>query len=240
MEILIDAHCHFSVFPNNQNMGYICNSVTESDWEPILNLAKQNKNIFPCIGIHPWYIDTASENWDTKLCNLLNNFPNIMIGECGIDKTHQSFDDQIQIFARHIQIASQFNRPIHIHCVHAWNEMFNILKNIKNLPTIVLHGFGGSPETLMQFAKFTNVYFSFGPSILDLTRTKIQHALQIAPKNRILIESDAEIKDSQNVLMTIFNQIIKYIEIDKTQIYNNAMGILKNGQITQNTNAVWG
>ncbi len=239
MKKLIDAHCHYSTpITSDIGTGYICNSVTESDWELISYASKQNKNIFPCFGIHPWHIHTVSKNWDKKLCNLLQSTPNAMIGECGIDKTRPLLDSQIKLFSQHIQIASKYNRPLHIHCVHAWNEIFHMIKNKSDIPAIILHGFNGNTNIVNQFAKIKNVYFSYGPSILNCESNKILDSLRATPINRILIESDTTIIDSAKILINVFNKITKHIEIDKHQIYNNTTGILQHGQITQNTNVI--
>ena len=81
----INAHCHdFIKTPNV--VGAIVNAAQKSDWKRILKL--QSGNVYAAIGIHPWYVSNASDNWQQQLPDLLIQNPNALVGETGLDTMH--------------------------------------------------------------------------------------------------------------------------------------------------------
>ena len=239
MHKYIDAHCHLQhsenpcdVMINAQSygiVGAICNSATSNDWDDILALYKKCKNIYPCIGVHPWEINNVNPNWCSTLQNILQYNPYVMIGECGIDKNYPDIQRQEQIFIAHLDAGHKYGRTVHIHCVGAWDRIMHILKSCgKNLPPIIVaHSFMGPVNIIEKLANEYNTYFSYSPMILDARHRRAIDALRNTPINRILIESD-----SINPLIipdiAISVAKIKSIAIDKIAdiIYSNTQTVL--------------
>jgi TatD DNase family protein len=104
-------------------------------------------------GIHPWYIDL--ENLATqfsKLQVLLEKQNNILlIGECGLDKLKgPEMRIQVEVFKKHLALAEQFQKPIIIHCVKAFQEILDIIKNEKFALPFIFHGFNKSVALAQQ------------------------------------------------------------------------------------------
>jgi TatD DNase family protein len=177
----IDAHCH--LLDENEIQlarttgieNIICNATNPNDWEKVLAL----KNVIHAIGIHPWYVGDLNENAIGNLENLLIQNPNCHIGEIGLDKCKKDFYKQEEVFEAQLKLAQRLNRPVHIHCVRAWQEVLAIIKNYPNL-TYLFHGFSGDKNVIRFLEKF-NAYFS------------VSHGAKIPliPANKLLIESDA-------------------------------------------------
>ena len=247
MHKYIDAHCHLQhsenpcdVMINAQSygiVGAICNSATSNDWDDILALHKKCKNIYSCIGVHPWEINNIKFDWHSALHNILQNNPDVMIGECGLDKNYPDMQQQEQFFIAHLDAGHKYGRTVHIHCVGAWDRIMHILKSCgKNLPPkIVAHSFAGPANIIEQLATKYNAYFSYSPMITDSRYRRAIDALINTPQNRILIESDS---DNPSVVIDVANAVakIKSIAADKMSdiIYNNTITVLTDGQITQN------
>ncbi len=236
----IDAHCHLpntepfaDVFARanaNGIVGCVLNSTVEADWDKIINVSKSNKNVAGAIGVHPWYVAGVSPNWANNMRTILNDNLKVSVGEVGLDKTHENFAAQESILIQSLEIAIEYKRVLNLHCVHAWDTVLHILKTYKNeLPKIVAHNFDGT-ENAIDFDE--NLYFSIGLNATKPNYNKIKLSLGQLPKNKILLESDStDLMPILDVANMIFNL---RPDINADDIYNNAMGVFFNDQITQN------
>ena len=131
----IDAHCHLlkeSELLDAQMVGVkrlMVNSAKPDEWEKILNLKKEG--IIPSIGIHPWYVSEATEDWDEEMEKILAENPDVQVGEIGLDKIKPDFVRQKQVFLTQLKLAQKYNRVASIHCVRAWGEMMPLLRPFK-------------------------------------------------------------------------------------------------------------
>ena len=180
-----DAHCHITAPLCDSNIiAQICNTTTEADWEKLVEIANDQTRI--CIGIHPWYIQTATDGWVERMYKILQSNPHIMVGEIGIDKYHPDIDKQIELFITQLEIAIELNRPAHLHIVGAWDKLLHILGKYKKLPPIIAHGFNGNRDIMSQIAN-RDIYFSY-----KLRDSHISDTARTAPATKILVESDCD------------------------------------------------
>lgn len=139
------------------------------------------------VGIHPWDL---RENYQASLAQVKNSaeHPRCMaIGECGLDYFIKIDRDlQKQVFAEHIQLAKELNKPLIVHCVRAYHDLPPLLKQAK-VPTI-LHQYKGNEQITTELLKLPNVYFSFGKQLFS--ENFDEHILDIIPKDRLLLETD--------------------------------------------------
>lgn len=233
MQRYIDSHCHLSdsfdtMFARAGGAGItgcVLNSVDMSDWNKITQIAKHNKNVIGCIGIHPWRAGNISANcWDTMRAILRDN-PKLIVGEIGLDKTRDDFELQKHIFAQQIDIATEYNRTINIHCVHAWDTVSHILKSYgKQLPKVVLHSFDGT-ENAIDFD--ADLYFSYSPNVANNKYKKVISSLARVPKNKILVESDSD--DLTKTKIAANGVIARCQNITTDDIFNNSTKAFFNG-----------
>ena len=224
-----DAHCHIISQSECPEIlaGRICNSTTVADWDKISDI-HDDKN-FNCIGIHPWNIESVPPDWATKMRKKLAQNQTLMIGEIGLDKYHPNLPEQEQIFITQLQIASEFNRPIHLHCVGAWDKILHIFKELRTTmpPIVVAHGFNGDVGIISQIADKYNTYFSYHTP----TDAKAIGRIIATPTTRLLAESDAHdndtevqiISDTVNILAGILGQ--EYDCINE-QIFHNFQKVI--------------
>lgn len=204
-----DAHCH--IRPNTKApkdiAGRICNTVKFTEWNQFLDTQFDEIN-FPCIGIHPWHIEKLDPTWQGEMRNILQTNPILMVGEVGLDKFKPNMDVQIETFTAQLAIASDFKRPIHLHCVGAWDKVLNILKNNKVPPLIVAHGFSGDPTKIQTMADKYNMYFSYNSAHTD---GKFPERVAVTPTTRILIETDTFDSESEIEILQETSDIIASI-----------------------------
>ena len=226
----VDAHCHLKSDTRFCGVSLaIVNATRPTDWDTIGNYAGQG-GVFGAIGVHPWFVSVLVADWVDQMRTLLTTNPHLMIGEVGLDKNHPDMTTQLDVFTIQMQMAAEFGRIAHIHCVGAWDKIFSVLA-LHTPPAIVLHGFDASPEIIHQLLKY-NVYFSFGRAICDLRRQRARNAVRTVPENRILSESDtANSGDVIPVVAKISEILARPLADTVDTIYNNAKDLLKNGQI---------
>ncbi|MDR2902398.1 MAG: TatD family hydrolase [Lactobacillales bacterium] len=181
----IDAHLHLlpdAVFLRAQQLGvssFICNATSVADWKDVLALAGRINGVYPCLGVHPWFLEGLPDDWSMHLEALLVKNPRAMVGEIGLDRVRPDFEKQKQVFRRCLELADKHNRAVHIHCVRAWEDLIFILREFRDLK-VLFHRFSGD-EVLVQKLRFKDVYFS----VMD------RRVVDVVPESRLLVESDA-------------------------------------------------
>jgi len=80
--------------------------------------------------------------------NEIASHPSIVaIGETGLDRLKgPSFDVQIPVFKKHIELSENLGKPVIIHCVKAWEELIQIRRETKPTQSWIIHGYRGKPE----------------------------------------------------------------------------------------------
>lgn len=181
-----DAHCH--VLPldqmiQSQKQGidyFVCNATRPSDWEAVCDIASRVEGVYPCIGIHPWYVDHLESDWRIKMQLLLKKYPSMMIGEVGMDGKKENMSRQSEIFEICLKMARRYQRPVHIHGYKVWPVIVDILKCYPDV-TCLFHRFTGSAAQVKQLINMTNCYFS----------VMTEKPIQFIPPERLFIESDS-------------------------------------------------
>ena len=225
MQKYIDAHCHYvTPVPDGAVCGFIYNSARPCDWA--VAIAAHGPGAHATIGIHPWYVADVPPDWGAQMEQLLCENPGLMIGEIGLDASRGDIDAQMPVFIRQLDLAREFGRVAHIHCVRAWDKILHIFATQKMPPAVVLHGFRGTPEIVSAIMRHANAYFSFGanPGVA---------ACAIDP-DRILVESDAaSISVARGILPRTVAQIADLVgctaQTMAETIYNNTQRMIKNG-----------
>lgn len=167
---------------------------------------------FSC-GIHPWY----AEDSEPQLKFLAEIAPHpriIAIGETGLDKIKgTSFDIQIPVFKRHIQLSEQLKKPLIIHAVKAWEELYHIHKDSKHTQPWIIHGFRANPQVTQQMAN-AGFMFSLG------NRFNVE-SLEFIPKESLFCETDEDEMDIRDVYQQIADALNRDIEDFAAQIAEN-------------------
>jgi len=222
---IIDAHSHLDYITHkfqSDVVGTICCTTNETEWNKLIEMMEQDKNIFGAFGIHPWFVDSVTEGFDERLEFLLKMNQKFMVGEIGLDKYKPYMDRQINIFQKQLDIAIRLKRSVFLHCVGAWDKILHILKQYKQneLPIIIAHDFNANDEILDRLLGYKNILFSFGKNIVYGRFSRIDKIVC----DRILVETDA----NDNVLLkNIFDKISQ----KESVIYDNTIRVLNNEQI---------
>lgn len=176
------------------------------------------------IGVHPWYIQ---ESWLKQFKEIKDYSPLdtvVAIGETGLDKLCKTdWSKQELSFIAHVQWANFLHKPLIIHCVKAWDEVFATLTREKISVPVIFHGFSKSLELAQQITK-QGYYLSFGKA---LENERMQELLKEIPHHQFFLETD----DADTGIETIYNWAANALSIDL-----NALDL----QIQKNAKAVFG
>lgn len=205
---LFDAHCHlqdpriYEISPQiiktalDAGVAHIAvNGVSERDWKIVKEMSERNLCVVPNFGLHPWFIPDRTPNWLNILREFLESAPEAAVGEIGLDKapwaSHIDFADQLEVFHQQLQLAKSLNRPASVHCVEAFDDMVEVLNNLRPFPAgFLLHSYAGSAELVPELADL-GAYFSISGHLMPMEESKAKKILQAIPPERILLETDA-------------------------------------------------
>lgn len=174
--MIVDIHTHqssISAFPAIRNIEF---SASET-------ILLSSETGFFSIGIHPWYASEVSTNSFANLEKWANDKRVVAIGECGLDKNSKSsFVQQLFVFKEQVELSEKIRKPMIIHCVGYFNELFELKKEIQPLQKWIIHGFRGKPELAKQAIK-AGCSLSFGEHYND------ESVLQ-TPIDKLFVETD--------------------------------------------------
>ena len=197
--MFIDTHCHLAdeydggadaVIARAKAAGVgtmICATADPHDIVLALNIAQNHDNIFVTTGIHPDYIN---ENPDEYLTDEVLKNPHVIgIGEIGLDYHYnpQTRMQQIELFAKQLDIAQKHDLPVAIHTREAEEDTAAILTDKYNG---VMHCFTSS-WNLAKTMLDRGFYFSASGILTFKNSESIRETFAKIPTDRIVIETDA-------------------------------------------------
>ena len=140
------------------------------------------------VGLHPWYI--AEQTWPDEFAIVKekSHLQNVLaVGEAGLDKLCTTdLTLQQTVFAAHIQLANEVQKPLIVHCVRAHAEVIALLKQVEIKVPVIFHGFNKSKELAQQLITL-GCYLSFGKGLEKQTNQEVLAAL---PLDKIFLETD--------------------------------------------------
>lgn len=150
------------------------------------------------IGIHPWFI--VEDRLESDLAILeskLSETGCLALGECGLDKRIEvALELQQTVFERQLLLAEQYQKPVVIHCVAAFQELIAIKKKLKISVLFLIHGFSKNEQIAKELVA-NGCYISFGKYLLRMPQ--LESVFKSMPNNRFLLETDTDEQTIQEV-----------------------------------------
>jgi len=159
------------------------------------------------VGFHPWSAESFSTVALSQLERWVIDKRFVFIGECGLDKNSKSdLNTQINIFKIQIQLSETIQKPLLIHCVGCFNELFEIKKQIRPKQLWIIHGFRGKPELAKQVMK-TGCALSFGEMFNA-------ESVRVTPIDKLFVETD----ESKLTIEEIYKKIAALKKVDSNRL----------------------
>jgi TatD DNase family protein len=186
----------------------VVNGTHPDDWPRVAALAGAHAFVRPAYGLHPWDVGAPRPaDWLARLAARLDADPRASVGEIGLDRwilgsaapddprlggvRRASIGEQTEAFVAQFAVAAARNRPVTLHCLHAFGELLPLLRELPAPARgFLLHAYGGSAEMVPELVGL-GAYFSFNPAFLDRRKGARQDAFRVIPEERLLCETDA-------------------------------------------------
>ncbi len=201
-----DSHCHINDPAFDEDRSETIERIVDSGATYILNvgydlntsriavdLAEENSFMFAAVGIHPHNASAVNDVAIDELGSLGAHPKVVAIGETGLDyyRNRSPRADQRNGFLRQMELASELNKPVIIHCRDAMADCLDTLKQSDIRATGgVMHCFAGTPDDVHECVEL-GMYISFAGNITYPKATGLRKSLQSTPGHRLLVETDS-------------------------------------------------
>ena len=170
------------------------------------------------VGVHPWLAGEGVLPTTEEIASAE------AIGEIGLDKASAvNFGLQMVQFQAQLRLAEQYEKPVVLHGVRAYEEVLKALDEVQ-LPAVIFHGFIGSTALTARLLK-RGCYLSFCERTFRSSKTL--EALRSTPLERLFIETD----ESPMPLVEIYEKVaeVKGITCEELQqaTYENYLKLFR-------------
>ena len=205
--MFVDSHCHLNykglieqqadVLTRARDSGVSAMlniSTREREWDDVIGLAEQEKDVWASVGIHPHEADQHVGMDCAKLVAKSAHPRVVAIGETGLDYYYDKSDraQQCTGFREHIKASRQTGLPIIIHTRDAEADTAEILTEEMREGAFsgVIHCFTASAE-FARIALDLGLYISLSGIVTFKNAKDLQDVAKWLPADRLLVETDA-------------------------------------------------
>jgi len=250
-----DIHSHLNFSDYNEDLDEVVQRLKDTETHTIVvgtdfessrkavELADKYEEIYACIGVHP--VDDSKIIFEPEKFEELVKHPKMVaIGECGLDfyhvKKETDYERQKKLFIDQIDFAVAYNKSLMIHARDAYNEILEILeqlkKKYKNKLRGNVHFFTGEIDVAKRFFEI-GFTISF-TGVITFVRD-YDEVINSAPIDMIMSETDAPFvtpdpyRGKRNEPIFV-NEVVKRIAVVKGEdeekvratLVNNALSML--------------
>ncbi|SJM70570.1 TatD family hydrolase [Gulosibacter sp. 10] len=193
----IGEHMDLAAAANIRGAITVGGDVESSRWQ--VRAANEDEWLLAAVAIHPNEAPNvaAAGELDAHLAeieSLACDERVAAIGETGLDffrtEGAEALSAQFESFEAHIGIAKRLGLPMQIHDRDAHDDVVATLRRVGAPEGTVLHCFSGGPE-LARICAEEGWYCSFAGNVTFKNAENLREALDVLPRERILVETDA-------------------------------------------------
>ena len=140
-------------------------------------------------GIHPWFLNRDEAEHLKEYVTKYSGHPSVIaMGEAGFDRLRGPDPDlQTDIFFFQAGLAEHLQKPLVIHCVKGWEELFFSYRALKPSMPWLIHGFRGNKilaGQLLDKGFYLSIWYDFA------LRVESSALLSYIPSDRLFLETD--------------------------------------------------
>ncbi len=208
MQTIIDTHAHFHdiVDPVAALQASAASGVSDiilpgvdlrsNQCHLALRAAHAWPRLHPAMGLHPAYVSDASTE-DCFVFMRAHMAEAVAVGETGLDFYYKwvradegKKKEQRAAFARHLDLAREFDLPVIVHSRGAWRECLDMVTSA-GIRRADFHWYSGPEDVLKDVL---DAGFVISCSVAVEYSAEVQRAILYAPLGSILVETDAPAK----------------------------------------------
>lgn len=201
---MIDTHCHLTDPRLHSQLDAVlaraaAAGVTQmigigtdlDDAARCLELCRQFDHIRCAIGIHPNHSHEVDPAELPRLRELQCDPSVLALGEMGLDYHYHFAPVAVQkrFFEFQLQLATELDRPVVIHCREAMDDCLAIMRQFPGIRA-VFHCFTGSRDEARQVLDAGYLLGFTGP-VTYKKSDELREVVKLAPPDRLLVETDA-------------------------------------------------
>jgi TatD DNase family protein len=198
----IDSHAHLYDYSDKElndlctsavgaSLGAIVSTATDlATSKKVISHCVNHPDIFGAVGISPFDCEDLPFDWESILEKNLHERNIIGLGEIGLDTTnprYPSFDKQLPIFIRQLEIAQHAEMPVIIHSRGFEKNTAEVCRK-NGCKKAVFHCFTGDFDAAA--AILDNGYYISISGILTFRNAAIRELLPKLPLERLMLETD--------------------------------------------------
>lgn len=204
--MIFETHAHYDDEKFDEDRDALLSSMKENGIWRIINvsanleslentrkLMEQYPFIYGAFGLHPDEVGDLNEDVMERMRGLCRLEKAVAVGEIGLDYywDKENHEKQQYWFRRQIALAREEKLPMIIHSREAAADTLRVMKEEKSEEIGgVIHCFSYSAEMAEEYLKM-GFYLGIGGVVTFKNAKKIKEVVQMAPMERILLETDS-------------------------------------------------
>lgn len=194
----VDTHCHLQL--DGRPPEVLLDRATSVDWvmtpgvdldssRAALRLAAWRPGrVRAAAGLHPHEASRWPEQ-EEGIVRLARGAA--AVGETGLDfyRNLSSRSDQLESFRSQLELASELEKPVVVHCRDAFSDVHRLLEETGTGPAAVLHCWTGGPRWTRRFLDL-GVTFSFAGPVAFPNGDTVRRGAALVPPRRAMVETD--------------------------------------------------
>ena len=219
--LIHDSHCHLESIQNFSPQFCLIPGINLNDIQELYTARCQYPGIKIGFGLHPWYISDNVESLMHTLVDGIKKFKPDFIGEIGLDYLKPLRELQKELFTQQLAIANDFNLPVVIHCVQAYNDVVRMLSRHHRG---IIHAFNANAEMARQFIARG---FLLGIGSMIDKNSKIAHSIKDIDLDHIVFESDAPFMPAFGRTKSASSDTFLYAQITAKKLNINLIDLIE-------------
>lgn len=204
--MIFETHAHYDDEKFDEDRAELLSSMQENGIGRIINVSANLESlentrklmeaypfIYGAFGLHPDEVGDLNEDVMARMRGLCRLEKAVAVGEIGLDYywDKENHEKQQYWFRRQIALAREEKLPMIIHSREAAADTLRVMKEEKSEEIGgVIHCFSYSAEMAEEYLKM-GFYLGIGGVVTFKNAKKIKEVVQMAPMERILLETDS-------------------------------------------------
>jgi TatD DNase family protein len=154
-------------------------------------LCRGRENLRCAVGVHPNHASESQLEDLDRVREIQNDPAVVALGEMGLDYFHNFSDRarQREFFLRQMQMATEVNKPVVIHCREAVDDTLSLMRDFPQVRA-VFHCFTGTLDEARRIVEAGYLLGFTGP-ITFKKNDALREVVRFVPADRMLVETDA-------------------------------------------------